>query len=1229
MPQVLSFVLIGFIFLLAAIGAAAAQPTEKTTVQAHIDAAVLFYESDELDAAKDELDAALRIQKKTPVAIHWWGMIDLKSGKPRDAERKFLKAARMDRKLALPHKGLGDAYRVMKNRRMDALESYREALKLDPTYVEAQYSLATLYMAVSTRSIAPLGFLSPLYVSRGRKALERTLDLDPNHPRANHDLGMLYEVGLKNVEKAITYYVKQVEVDPSHTPTIDRLGRSYFKTEKFGEGVVTFNHLIRNHPEMKEAAQPIMAMLQATLEINNGQYKRAQETFDLFIGTLPPEEQTVYYDVTYVASFDDQDYYKTLSVTEQADYRRRFWKQRDSDPTTTENERLVEHYRRVLHARTHFGEAKFPWDRRGEIYIRYGDPDDRQTFTFSVGEKSQSNQGSRRTTGAATFESLSNDIRDAAQSNSIERHAFAPTGNSRVDAIREMNFQQRYQLGVEASTVGISAYRAESWVYVPTNVELFFIDQLNNGVFDFPLMTESRNVREFARQGQFHPARLAAELIRTTPEIYQHDFGGEPLQFFYDVVSFQGEGNRSEIEVAIGLPIYQLGAQSDGRGVETSMEARLILQDDAWFEAAKTTAHFGPFQRPAELGTSGQGVALNTFQLSFSAMAGEYQLAAAVRDAATRKIGIYHKGVDIDSYTSPDLMISDLKLASNITPTIKKRGPFIRNGLEIVPNPTHTYPGNRLVHVYYELYNLKKGDGGLTSFRTDVSVTTVEKKRSAAGRLLSTFGSLINETQQDNHLTVSLEDASDESNISRYTAMDLSESPPGEYIVDITVTDLLDGKEISKSVLFVLSDTIAEGEAPVARMEGGTPTPVVDLGGEVIAAAGTTAEGDLPVVEITDVADSVAVTGQANQSWSDLMRILQSPDYTLAADDSGGTVVEDTTISAFVSNLENTVNKSTIDDRPAALEAYDGMVYIPAGMFLMGSNDTIVDEGPMQSVYCEPFYIDRHEVTNDAYKQFLSATGHSPPRQWKDGMYPSGENKYPVVGVSWYDAQAYAQWVGKRLPTEVEWEKAARGDDGRLYPWGDEFVASWLNVGGDSDGYEQTAPVESFQKGASPYGVQDMAGNVWEWTNAWFQPYKGNPATDPAYGEQYRVIRGGSWINFDGNTRTFNRGKYYPSDTSLLLGFRCVKGAESGLQPMVNTIKGYGYVLIATPGTWADIYVDGERIGQTPQADPLRLRPGTHTLELKNPFYQDYTRTLEVEMDVMQKERADLVRKEF
>ena len=229
MRHVLFCGLIGFISIQSAIGTALAQPSETAAVQAHIDAAVSFYESDELDAAKDELDAALRIQKKTPVALYWRGMIALKSGKPRDAEREFLKAARMDRKLAAPHKGLGDAYRVMKNRRMDALESYKEALKRDPTYVEAMYSLATLYMAVSTRSTAPLGIFTPLYVGRGRKALERTLELDPNHPRANHDLGMLYEVGLKNVEKAIPYYVKQVEVNPSHTPTIDRLGRSYFK----------------------------------------------------------------------------------------------------------------------------------------------------------------------------------------------------------------------------------------------------------------------------------------------------------------------------------------------------------------------------------------------------------------------------------------------------------------------------------------------------------------------------------------------------------------------------------------------------------------------------------------------------------------------------------------------------------------------------------------------------------------------------------------------------------------------------------------------------------------------------------------------------------------------------------------------------------------------------------------------------------------------------------------
>jgi hypothetical protein len=168
--------------------------------------------------------------------------------------------------------------------------------------------------------------------------------------------------------------------------------------------------------------------------------------------------------------------------------------------------------------------------------------------------------------------------------------------------------------------------------------------------------------------------------------------------------------------------------------------------------------------------------------------------------------------------------------------------------------------------------------------------------------------------------------------------------------------------------------------------------------------------------------------------------------------------------------------------------------------------------------------------------------------------------------------------------------------------------------------------VGSFSKGVSPYGVFDMAGNVWEWSADWFDRYPGNTAENPTYGRQYRVIRGGSWINYDGNIRTFNRGKFYPSDTSLLLGFRCATDADRDQQTDI-TIRGYGYLRIATPGAWADIYIDGERLGQTPQADPLRIRPGSHILKLVNPYFEAYEKTIDIEPDRMQKERVVLERK--
>ncbi len=219
------------------------------------------------------------------------------------------------------------------------------------------------------------------------------------------------------------------------------------------------------------------------------------------------------------------------------------------------------------------------------------------------------------------------------------------------------------------------------------------------------------------------------------------------------------------------------------------------------------------------------------------------------------------------------------------------------------------------------------------------------------------------------------------------------------------------------------------------------------------------------------------------------------------------------------------------------------MVLIPAGPFIMGSDEES-DERPPHRVYLDAFYIDRYPVTNSEYAKFVRDTGHPPPPHWEPygGTYPPGKGNHPVAYVCWFDARDYATWAGKRLPTEAEWEKAARGTDGRRYPWGDRFDSDYCNT--DESEYWDTTPVDAFSPvGDSPYGVADMAGNVWEWVADWYdrEYYRRSPARNPRGPEKGRtkVLRGGAW-DFDARqARCSARNHEYPGPRHGLIGFRC------------------------------------------------------------------------------------------
>jgi formylglycine-generating enzyme required for sulfatase activity len=276
------------------------------------------------------------------------------------------------------------------------------------------------------------------------------------------------------------------------------------------------------------------------------------------------------------------------------------------------------------------------------------------------------------------------------------------------------------------------------------------------------------------------------------------------------------------------------------------------------------------------------------------------------------------------------------------------------------------------------------------------------------------------------------------------------------------------------------------------------------------------------------------------------------------------------------------------------------LMYVPAGEFLMGSadgdSDAVSDEKPQHKITLDAYWVDRTEVTNAMFAKFVAASGYETDAEkagkawifdptskgWQETaganwQHPNGSgsdrlDQHPAVQVSWNDAVAYCTWAGRRLPTEAEWEKAARGTHGRKFPWGDESVtgdrlnsadrnldADWADKSID-DGYQFTAPAESYPAGASPYRALNMAGNVWEWVADQYDEryYVSSPMqnpTGPVLG-QFRVLRGGSWSNVQvqGVFRASDRRGDPPVNRSADVGFRCARSVGTGVPVALATV---------------------------------------------------------------------------
>jgi len=252
----------------------------------------------------------------------------------------------------------------------------------------------------------------------------------------------------------------------------------------------------------------------------------------------------------------------------------------------------------------------------------------------------------------------------------------------------------------------------------------------------------------------------------------------------------------------------------------------------------------------------------------------------------------------------------------------------------------------------------------------------------------------------------------------------------------------------------------------------------------------------------------------------------------------------------------------------------EGMVLVPAGFFLMGTDEFddeghamslgldkpwYADESPQRRLHLPDFYIDKYEVTNQHYYIFTQATDHRPPRSWRGQKYPEGWANLPVNEVTFFEASAYAKWAGKRLPSEQEWEKAARGPNDFRYPWGNGFDFSKANLSRSPIPKKEQGlqPVGSFPQGASPYGVEDMVGNVWEWVWDYYEPYPENRWDAKQYLGKKVVVRGMSFLGVGHfpkkaytkvmalKSRVSYRQKLHPIRRAIDVGFRCAQDKPS------------------------------------------------------------------------------------
>lgn len=620
----------------------------SAAVQPIYEEGLAYYRASDYSLAERQFRKALERDNGAILIRYWLGMALVQQRNNDEATRHFHRLRVAAPKQPYGYYGLGLTALGAKNRRFDAVAWFREALRHDPTFVDAQWQLALTRLALTN------GLFGAFSMGQVRQEFRRVITLDDKHPEAYYTLGTTYyRYGeLDDAAQGLPLFEQQLVANPSHADARYQLGLAYIDMERIQEGIATLEGIKNLDPSRTETVN--RAIVEAKLR---NSLVRGDTVFQV-IRLLPEQERGLYYDLSHVLAPGQKGIATEGAIDAMEQEAFVYWKQNNPSPESEDNVRLVEHCRRVAYSRRYFGRGMWPWDRRGEIYIRYGAPASMSTFVSDD-------------TGAS------------------------PSGSSGPVV----------QLGIR---------QVQRWVYETPPIQFDFVDQGSNYIFDAPLSVASGDISTVAREALNDQNAQMDDAAARMPSVYTDQIeSGVPLPFSYSLTVFRGADGKPELEVDYAVPAAELMFKDQ----VATMETALTVYDDGWREQIKAVEQK---RISSSTGDKARKFQVALYRRTLSLSPGEHQIALHLTDTESRRTGVSRRPLTVDTFEAGHLGMSDIQLVSQVAPSTE--GAFVRGGRRLTPNPTGVFSRRKGAMLYFEVYNLQQNAAGRTQARIEYTI---------------------------------------------------------------------------------------------------------------------------------------------------------------------------------------------------------------------------------------------------------------------------------------------------------------------------------------------------------------------------------------------------------------------------------------------------------------------------------------------------------------------------